>query len=132
MTETAANLTSDEIIEQCSGCLLDRKAEDIVALDLRHIADFTDFFVVCTGSTDVHVRAIADAVIEGMKHQGQHPLHVEGYNTRRWVLIDFVDVIIHVLQPEERSFYGLERLWGDAPVREISDEQPASAGELCP
>ncbi len=117
-----------QTIDHCSEWLLDRKGEDLVALDLRTIAEFTDYFLICTGTSDVQVRALADAVIEGMKDAGQRPLHVEGYDSRRWILIDFVDVVIHILQPEERQFYGLERLWGDAPTRSIVDEhQPQPA-----
>jgi len=99
-----------------------RKAEDVLVLDLREIADFTDYFLVCTGNSDVHVRAVADAVIEGMKEKGQRPWHVEGYDTRKWILIDYVDVVVHVFQPDARRFYGLERLWGDAPAEHIEDD----------
>lgn len=121
MTSTPT-YTADQTLEHCSEWLLDRKGEDIVVLDLRNIAEFTDYFMICTGSSDVQARALADAVIEGMKEAGQRPLHVEGYDSRRWILIDFVDVVIHVLQPEERGFYTLERLWGDAPTRHVTDE----------
>ena len=121
MTADVSTATPQETIALCSEWLLDRKAEDIVVLDLRNIAEFTDYFMIATGTSDVQVRALADAVIEGMKEAGHRPLHVEGYNTRRWVLIDFVDVVVHVLQPEEREFYNLERLWGDAPTRRITD-----------
>ena len=91
-------------------------------LDLRKIADFTDYFLVCTGNSDTHVRAVADAVIEGMKKGGHRPWHVEGYETRKWVLIDFVDVVVHIFQSDTRSFYGLERLWGDAPSERIEED----------
>jgi ribosome-associated protein len=122
MTTTTA-YTAQQTLDYCSEWLLDRKGEDIVALDLRKVAEFTDYFMICTGTSDVQVRALADAVIEGMKEAGQRPLHVEGYDSRKWVLIDFVDVVVHVFQPEEREFYALERLWGDAPARHVTDEQ---------
>ena len=122
MTTTTA-YTAQQTLDYCSEWLLDRKGEDIVAIDLRKVAEFADYFMICTGTSDVQVRALADAVIEGMKEAGQRPLHVEGYDSRKWVLIDFVDVVVHVFQPEEREFYALERLWGDAPARHVTDEQ---------
>lgn len=94
----------------------DRKARDVVALDLRGLTDATDFFIVASGTSDAHVRGIADAIIEGLHRLGLHPHHVEGLQTGRWALLDFVDVVVHVFHPEARSFYQLERLWHDAPV----------------
>lgn len=111
----------------CVAQLLSRKAEDIAVIDLRKTADFVDYFILCTGTSDVHVRALADAVIEGLKAEGQRPYHVEGYEMRQWVLIDFVDVIVHIFQAESRRFYGLERLWGDAPVERVEDGVPTDA-----
>lgn len=107
--------------------LIEMKAEDITVLDLRGIAEFADIFVIGTGTSDIQVRAIADAVIERGKADGQRPLHVEGYDQRKWILIDFVDVVVHVMQPDERKFYGLERLWGDAPIHEIADTTVSEA-----
>ena len=115
-----------EIIrERCIEHLQSRKAEDLAVIDLRGIADFSDYFIVCTGAADTQVRALADAVIEGLKSEGHRPWQVEGYDTRKWILIDFVDVVVHIFQPEERQFYSLERLWGDAPIEHIEDEGPA-------
>ena len=86
--------TIEMIRRACVEQLLSRKAEDIVVIDLRKTADFVDYFLICTGTSDVHVRALADAVIEGLKAEGQRPYHVEGYEMRKWVLIDFVDIIV--------------------------------------
>lgn len=111
-----------EIIRKnCIEQLQSRKAEDLSVIDLRGLADFSDYFIVCTGTSDTQVRALADAVIEGLKSEGHRPWQVEGYDTRKWVLIDFVDVVVHIFQPESRQFYGLERLWGDAPIEHIED-----------
>jgi ribosome-associated protein len=96
--------------------VLSKKAEDVLLMDLRKLTSITDFFVVCTGSTDVHVKAIADAVLEGCEKKGMEVYNVEGYENLRWVLIDLVDVVVHIFQPEARSYYQLERLWGDAPT----------------
>ena len=117
---------SDTIKMLCSAGiehLQSYKGEDVVVIDLREIADFVDYFIICTGTSDVHVRALADAVIEGLKAEGQRPWQVEGYDTRKWVLIDFIDVVVHIFQPEARMFYGLERLWGDAPMEHIEDDE---------
>lgn len=117
--------TIEMIRRACIEQLLSRKAEDIAVIDLRKTADFVDYFILCTGTSDVHVRALADAVVEGLKAEGQRPYHVEGYDMRKWVLIDFVDIIVHIFQAESRRFYGLERLWGDAPVERVEDRVPA-------
>jgi ribosome-associated protein len=105
---------------------LDRKAEDVVALDVRRIASFTDTFVFATGTSDRHVRAVADAIVEALKEAGDRPLGMEGYDEGNWVLIDANDAIVHVFLPETREHYGLERLWSDAPAIPV-DEGDAAA-----
>ena len=92
----------------------DKQARDLVVLDLRSAAGFTDFFVICSGSNQRQIRAIADAVMESLATSGAKPAHVEGYERSEWVLIDYFDFIVHVFAPETRLFYGLERLWGNA------------------
>jgi ribosome-associated protein len=95
----------------------DRKAEDIVQLDLRGIIGYTDYFVICTGRSDRQVKAIHDAIHAGMKERhGVLPERVEGLTAARWVLMDYLDVVVHVFTPETRSFYRLEQLWGEAPT----------------
>jgi ribosome-associated protein len=101
---------------------LEKKADDVQLLDLRKISPMTDFFIVCSGSSDVQVKAIADSVIEGCKKNDIEIYHVEGYESLRWVLIDLVDVVLHIFQPEVRAYYQLERLWGDAPKEKFGDE----------
>lgn len=93
----------------------DLKANHVVILDLRGLTDATDYFVIASGTSDAHVRGIADSVMEKMGRRGMRTHHVEGLNTGRWVLLDYVDFVIHLFHPETRSFYQLERLWGDAP-----------------
>jgi ribosome-associated protein len=92
-----------------------RKGENIVVLDLRGLSDAADFFVIASGTSDAHVRGIADGVIGALEDAGHPALHVEGLTTGRWVLLDFVDVVVHLFHPETRAFYRLERLWQDAP-----------------
>jgi ribosome-associated protein len=100
---------------------LAKKAEDIVLLDLKRLSSWTDYFLVCSAGSDVQARVIADAIIEGLDESGAVS-HVEGLETARWVLIDCFGVIVHIFLPEVREFYGLERLWGDAPREEFSDD----------
>lgn len=92
----------------------DKKALDIVVLDLREIASFTDYFVVTSGTNVRQVQAIADEVVEQLKKQGTRAARVEGYNTAEWVLVDYGDFIVHVFEDKARKFYDLERLWRDA------------------
>jgi ribosome-associated protein len=94
---------------------LDKKAERLVALDVRNVTSYTDTFVLATGNSDRHARSIADAVREAVAARGEKPLGVEGYDEGRWVLIDLGDVIVHVFQSDVREEYDLERLWSDAP-----------------
>ncbi|MEZ4586999.1 MAG: ribosome silencing factor [Gemmatimonadales bacterium] len=93
----------------------DRKAQEIVTLDLRELSDATDYFVVASGTSDAHVRGIADLVLERLAEIGYRAHHVEGLPGGRWVLLDFVDFVVHLFHPETRRFYQLERLWSDAP-----------------
>jgi ribosome-associated protein len=101
---------------------LDKKAIDVVVLDLRHTPAFTDFFIVCSGQNPRQVKAIADSVEESLRTAKLRPAHVEGYDRAEWVLMDFFSFIVHVFSPSTRQFYGLERLWGDAKRIEIRDE----------
>lgn len=101
---------------------LDKKALDVVVLDLRHTPAFTDFFLLCSGQNTRQVHAIADAVEEALFAAKVRPNHVEGYDRGEWVLMDFFTFIVHVFTPQTRDFYSLERLWGDAERIELSDE----------
>jgi ribosome-associated protein len=97
-----------------------RKAVDGVVLDLRQLSDAADFFVVVSGTSDTHVRAIAEHVLETLEQRGMKAHHVEGLAGGRWVLLDFFDFVVHVFHPSLREFYQLEGLWSDAPQRAIS------------
>jgi ribosome-associated protein len=102
-----------------------KKAAQIAVLDLRDGDAFTDFFVICSGQNARQVKAIVDAIDDGLKTAYERrPSHVEGYGDSDWILLDYFDFIIHVFTPETREFYGLERLWGRAERVEIPDDQP--------
>lgn len=98
---------------------LEKKAQDLVALDVHDITSVADTFILLTGTSDRHARSIADAIVASAKQRGEKPLGVEGYEEARWVLIDLGDVVIHVFQPDVRAAYSLERLWSDAPPLEL-------------
>src|SRR2546422_11502388 len=98
----------------------DKKAVDLVVLDLRKAAGFTDYFLICSGTNPRQIRAIADSVMEALAAKGATPAHVEGYDRSEWVLLDYFDFIVHVFAPETRMFYGLERLWGNAERVEVT------------
>jgi ribosome-associated protein len=95
----------------------------VVILDLRKLSPIADFFVICTGVGDVHVKAISDAVEKGLQSMTEKhkAWHVEGYDTLRWVLLDYVNVVVHVFQQGTREYYSLEKFWGDAPREEMTD-----------
>jgi ribosome-associated protein len=101
-------------VEHAVSAAENKKAENLVVLDLRKAAGFTDFFVLCSGTNPRQIRAIADGVMEDLAADGAKPAHVEGYERSEWILIDYFDFIVHVFAPETRMFYGLERLWGNA------------------
>ncbi|MBI4544253.1 MAG: ribosome silencing factor [Gemmatimonadetes bacterium] len=94
---------------------LDRKGRELLVLDLRRFSSATDYFLLVSGTSDLHVRSIAEHIIDELKQAGVRPGHVEGLRGGRWVLIDYIDFVVHVFHPAARDFYQLERLWGDAP-----------------
>ena len=106
-------------IERAIAAAEDKKATDLVVLDLRKAAGFTDFFLIASGGNPRQIRAIADSVVEALAAEGVKPAHVEGYDRSEWVLLDYFDFIVHIFATETRLFYGLERLWGNADRVEI-------------
>jgi ribosome-associated protein len=110
----------EEVAEWIAGYAADVKAIDLVELDLRDVLGYTDYFIVCSGNTDRQTKAIHDRIHEGMKKDhGILPRRVEGSREARWILMDYLDVVVHVFTPDAREFYRLEQLWGEAPRREI-------------
>ncbi len=105
----------------------DKKADEVVALDLRSADAFTDFFILCTGHNRRQVQAIADGVEMALKAKKVRPTHVEGYDKGDWILLDYFDFVVHVFSPTARAFYGLERLWGNAEALSLPKESPAAA-----
>ena len=116
------DMNSDELLQALVQHARTKKAGDILIIDIRGVSDMADYFVLCTGWSPVQIKAIADEVYEKMKHTGHPPWHVEGYESLKWVLLDFVDVVLHVFDPETRDFYALERIWADAKMVHLEDE----------
>jgi ribosome-associated protein len=114
-------MTPEEIATAIAEYASDRKALDIVQLDLRGIIGYTDYFIICTGRSDRQTKAIHDGIHAGMKAEhGILPRRVEGLTQARWILMDYLDVVVHVFTPETREYYRLEQLWGEAPALEVS------------
>jgi ribosome-associated protein len=110
-------MSPEEIAQTIAEYASDRKALDIVQLDLRGLISYTDYFVVCTGRSDRQVKAIHDGIHLGMKNEhGMLPSRVEGVTQGDWILMDYLDVLVHVFTPETRDYYRLEQLWGEAPA----------------
>lgn len=118
--QDAASLDLARIIARAA---LDKKAEDLVILDVRGISSFADYFVVMSGRSTRHVQGLAQAIDQELRHKKVSSETTEGYNEGRWVLLDYNDVIIHIFYSETRSFYDLEKLWHDAPRVEVAEEQ---------
>lgn len=129
------DLSLNERTRLCVLAADSRQADDIVVLDMTPHSSIADRFVICQGRSDRQVKAIADAVEEQLGKNGEKPRAMEGYQTGSWILIDYVDLVVHVFDPETREFYGLERLWGHAdqvvvPELPATDPPPASESLL--
>jgi ribosome-associated protein len=114
---TTMTLTPEAIAATVAELAADRKALDIVQLDVRGMVSYADYFLICTGRSDRQARAIHDAIHLGMKSaHGLLPRRVEGVTESRWILLDYLDVVVHIFTPETREYYRLEQLWGEAPA----------------
>ncbi len=123
---------SREVAAAAARAAADKQAEDVVVLDVHELIVITDFFVVCTGTSDRHVKTVVEEVERALRDLGTKPVRREGEQEARWVLLDYVDVVVHVFAPAERDYYDLERLWRDAPRLPWDQDGgvAASAGSL--
>ena len=129
--EVTLTTSEAELIHHIVETLHSKKAEDLLLLDLRDVSDVADFFLLATGTSDMHIKSLADDLVDRLQASGERPWHVEGLEQRRWVLIDLVHVVIHLFSPDAREFYSLERLWGDAKSMTFEDSAavpPAGVG----
>ncbi len=118
-------MSPEEKLGVAENAVLDLKAARPVVLDMREVTVITDYFVICHGTSAVHMRAIADRVMERFEERRVRPMGSEGYRHADWVLLDYGDVVVHIFSEEARDFYSLERLWDDAPRRELAPEEEA-------
>ncbi len=118
--------TNDSYVlaKQIADLALSKKAEDVVLLDMKGISGFTDYFIICSGNGKLQVKAICDAVENGLYDHNIKALHREGYALKKWILLDYFDVVCHVFDQESRQYYQLEQLWGDAKKEVIEDSEP--------
>ncbi|MBS1513983.1 MAG: ribosome silencing factor [Bacteroidetes bacterium] len=113
---------STELAKKISKLIIEKKGAEVRILDIRKLTTVSDYFVVCTASSDTQVKAIADHIMKETKKMDEKPWHNEGYSNLNWVLLDFVDVVAHIFLPDVRKFYNLEGLWADAEVTEVEDK----------
>jgi ribosome-associated protein len=111
-------MRSEHLVSEIARLAADKKAADVVELDLRGVLGYTDYFLICSGNTSRQTKAIHDGIFEGLKHEhGTLPRRVEGAARAEWILMDYLDVVVHIFTPELRAYYRLEELWGEAPAR---------------
>ena len=120
MKESDTDFIFDQpLLSQILDLAIDKKAGRIVIFDVRGLSSLTDFFMICHGTSETQVKAIVDNIRKGTENK---PRHLEGYENQNWILLDYFDIVVHVFKKDERDYYGLERLWADAPIKEINDE----------
>jgi ribosome-associated protein len=112
-------LTPKQLARTIGKLALEKNAFDIHLLDMRKCSDVANYFVIISGSVDVHVKAIADNIVDGLRDKKIKAWHLEGYQNLQWVLLDYIDVVVHIFQPNIREYYSLEKLWGDAPEEKL-------------
>jgi ribosome-associated protein len=111
-------MQGEQLVAEIARLADDKKALDVIELDLRGVLGYTDYFLICTGNTSRQTKAIHDGILEGLKREhGTIPRRVEGASRGDWILMDYLDVVVHIFTPESRDFYRLEALWGEAPSR---------------
>lgn len=120
-------MTSQTLAHDIARLALTKKASNVVIMNLKTLSDVTDFFVICSADSDTHVKAVADAINNGMYLKGTKVWRSEGYQNLQWVLLDYVDVVVHVFLKSVRTYYNLEKLWGDAKIEYVVDEASTGA-----
>ncbi|MDP6034259.1 MAG: ribosome silencing factor [Candidatus Marinimicrobia bacterium] len=118
-TSSAVAITSGDLASQIAQIALNMKGDQILSIDVKKLTSITDYFIICSAETDIQVKAIADSVRRNTDHK---PIRVEGYEQLNWILLDYIDVIVHIFRTTERNYYQIEKLWADAPTTEYSDD----------
>ncbi|MAL65122.1 MAG: ribosome silencing factor [Candidatus Marinimicrobia bacterium] len=112
--------SSQSLIEEIINLAFEKKAKNLISLDLRGFSSLTDYFIICHGKSEPQVKAIVDNIRKGTSFK---PRHLEGYENKKWVLLDYFDIIVHVFDENERDYYSIEQIWADAPKNEFHDEE---------
>lgn len=120
--QSAGQSDSNELARACAELILEKKGRDVVIMDVANLTDMTQNFVICSCDNDVHVRAVADHIRDELAGRGFRPWRTEGWQGLNWIIMDYVDVVVHVFYRETREFYKLERLWADAEITTVQDE----------
>lgn len=116
-------MTSLQFAKKIGNLVFNKKGYDVRLLDLKKLASFADYFVICSADSDVQVKAIADEIEKSLRDEGIKVWHKEGYRALKWVLLDYVDVVVHIFKKDAREFYNIEKLWGDAVIKELKDPE---------
>ena len=120
MSAQVTTVSSEELARRIASVALDKKARDVGVLDMRGVVAYTDFLVIATGNTERQTQAIEDAIYRGLKGgEGRTPERVEGSSEGRWILMDYLDCVVHIFTPDAREYYRLDRLWGEVPTLEL-------------
>jgi ribosome-associated protein len=122
VTAVALEVSSEQLARRIAAAALEKKARDLVVLDMRGTVSYTDFFVICTGNTERQTRAIEEGIYQRLKHSDRErvmPERVEGHAEARWILMDYLDCVVHIFTPVARDYYRLETLWGEVPALEV-------------
>lgn len=115
-------MTSKKLAEKIAQLALSKKGRDVLIMDLRKVSDMADFFVIVSGESDIHVKTLCNFVETELRNEKIHVWHKEGFSKLNWVLMDYVEVIVHIFRPETRAYYNLEKLWADAPTIRVKDD----------
>jgi len=115
-------LNSEQLSRHIAELSLAKKAENVIIMDLKELTSITDYFVICSADSDIQIKAISDHITEELEKQHIKIWHVEGYQSLTWVLLDLVDVVVHIFRPDVREFYALEKLWGDAKITQVKEQ----------
>ncbi len=114
-------MSATELAQRAVELALEKKGHQIVKMDISKLTNISDYFVVISGDSNIQIKAIADYIEDGLRNEGVHLYHKEGYQSLSWVLLDYVDVVIHIFNNESRAYYGIERLWGDAKIELVTE-----------
>lgn len=127
-------MSSKQLADKIAEQIFSKKGYDVVLLDLRKLTSIADYFVICSADSDTQVKAVADEIDSKLAEEGIKSWHIEGYRALSWILIDYVDVVVHIFKKDSREFYKLEKLWGDAPSIKVDDpllkEKPKTARKI--